>query len=674
MPDNPQEKDLNNPKTWKESGNEFFNKGLYEEAIKCYAHAIELDPNFAEAWNNLGLSLLKLGKIEEAKKCNEKVKELKEKVQSQKKTIQTTPTLQTTKETIDKEYCQNCGSELPYKQGEWPASLPKICPSCGVRVKDPIRYGSREGQGRTHAAQLKNPILAALLSMIPGLGQAYNGQLGKAFLFLIGVIIGSILIIPGVIIWIYGIYHAYKTAKQMNYGDIPFKNTNIVLIIFFGIIGVVFILIIFALVAVIIGAFTYGVVGSSPSAKIVGVTATTEGLTWQGGNDLSKVISWTAKLNDETIIASGSSAPKVGQIDRFSRSIDGERVIVVATFSDGYSEVLLDKTFPGTIPIVTTPVSANLKTYKNQKYSYTIKYPQDWTIQEKPTEIDRYSWDTPKPEKDTTLIVSPQFNGKKSTFEINAYRYYDLGPLEEYFLSIVPQSGVDITKRHAQIKIGDLPAYRIDYNTIDREGRISEKQIVIVAYNDDDRYKIRYFGEPGAWDQYLGTAEDMIQSFSFNYYQVIPDVTLTQTTMKTPTPTSKLLQDFLKVTHASVSSIRKNWDADPEDDGITIHPSLRDDKDSTVYWSGATLPVDIEIWSTKYGDDFIEVKDKLVYSGSGTIDNWEDGNMFMGGGIRIPFESMNVPVGENYGWTYATIHTPDGKTYSALDKFTALKP
>lgn len=227
-----QHKDIDNPLTWKEKGNEYFNQGQYEDAAKCYSHAIELDPDFAEAWNNLGLSLLKLGKIEEAKKCNEKVKELKEKAKSQKQTIPTIPTPQTTKEAIDTEYCQNCGSELPYKQGEWPASLPKICPSCGVRVKDPIRYGSREGQGRTHAPQLKNPILAALLSIIPGLGQAYNGQLGKAFLFLLGVIIGSfIFVIPGIIVWIYGIYHAHKTAKQMNYGDVPYKETKLLNIV-----------------------------------------------------------------------------------------------------------------------------------------------------------------------------------------------------------------------------------------------------------------------------------------------------------------------------------------------------------------------------------------------------------------------------------------------------------
>ena len=67
-------KNLNDSLTWKKEGNEFFNKGEYEEAIKCYTYAVELNPEFIEAWNNLGLSLLKIGKIQEANECNQNVK------------------------------------------------------------------------------------------------------------------------------------------------------------------------------------------------------------------------------------------------------------------------------------------------------------------------------------------------------------------------------------------------------------------------------------------------------------------------------------------------------------------------------------------------------------------------------------------------------------------------
>jgi len=68
---------LDNPATWKKIGNEFFLKKDYEKAIECYTKAVELDPKFLDGWNNLGVSYLKIGKIEEARHCNDKVKQLK---------------------------------------------------------------------------------------------------------------------------------------------------------------------------------------------------------------------------------------------------------------------------------------------------------------------------------------------------------------------------------------------------------------------------------------------------------------------------------------------------------------------------------------------------------------------------------------------------------------------
>ncbi len=260
--------DINNPTTWKEKGNDFFSKGQYEDAIKCYARAIEIDPEYLDAWNNIGYALIKLGKTDEAKKCNEKVKELK--LKNKGSSIPDTsysvaskddfyptppqekeglpdfsigpPVIQTDKEKEvtsssnieagEKEYCRNCGEELPYRQGEWPPSLPKLCPNCGVRIKDPFRYGSRAGQGRTHSESLKNPTIAAILSIIPGLGQAYNGQILRGLLFFFATGIGLLLLVfPGIIVWIFGIYDSYRTAKKMNYGDIPFKNTSVKLIV-----------------------------------------------------------------------------------------------------------------------------------------------------------------------------------------------------------------------------------------------------------------------------------------------------------------------------------------------------------------------------------------------------------------------------------------------------------
>jgi tetratricopeptide (TPR) repeat protein len=58
------------PEMWKDAGNDYFKRGEYEKAIKCYAQALQLDPEYLEAWNNMGLALMKMGKTEEAKMVN----------------------------------------------------------------------------------------------------------------------------------------------------------------------------------------------------------------------------------------------------------------------------------------------------------------------------------------------------------------------------------------------------------------------------------------------------------------------------------------------------------------------------------------------------------------------------------------------------------------------------
>lgn len=109
-------------------------------------------------------------------------------------------------------YCPNCGAELKFKEAE-------ICPTCGVRIKEP--------PPQKEVKEVKSPGIAAILSFfITGLGQIYNGQIVKGLVFLVLAIVfvflSAILIgIPFLIfIWIYGIYDAYNTAKKINMGQI----------------------------------------------------------------------------------------------------------------------------------------------------------------------------------------------------------------------------------------------------------------------------------------------------------------------------------------------------------------------------------------------------------------------------------------------------------------------
>jgi len=71
---------------------------------------------------------------------------------------------------------------------------------------------------------LKNPGLAAVLSFfIPGVGQIYNGQLGKGLIILLVLVPVNIALslvvvgfFTGFVTWVWGIYDAYRTAEQFN--------------------------------------------------------------------------------------------------------------------------------------------------------------------------------------------------------------------------------------------------------------------------------------------------------------------------------------------------------------------------------------------------------------------------------------------------------------------------
>lgn len=65
----------------------------------------------------------------------------------------------------------------------------------------------------TQSQTQKHGVPALLSFFIPGLGQIVKGEVGKGIFIFIGVGIGSLLIIPGVIIWVWQIADAYNSNK-----------------------------------------------------------------------------------------------------------------------------------------------------------------------------------------------------------------------------------------------------------------------------------------------------------------------------------------------------------------------------------------------------------------------------------------------------------------------------
>jgi len=137
----------------------------------------------------------------------------------------------------NQERCRNCGAMLPYNEKDWPRDILKICPECGFSLKGSSRWGSRKGSLRNDK---KNPCLAAVLSLVwPGLGQAYNENFLKAGLVFIPEMIGFVYtpaILVSLAAMVVGVADAYRSSKNMNIGNIPYKETQLLpMILYIGV-------------------------------------------------------------------------------------------------------------------------------------------------------------------------------------------------------------------------------------------------------------------------------------------------------------------------------------------------------------------------------------------------------------------------------------------------------
>ena len=122
-------------------------------------------------------------------------------------------------------FCGNCGRELPMDN--------LFCNYCGkavARVSSESGLSSPAGLAVKMIPQTvvviqsqKSPGAAAVLSfVIAGAGQIYNGQIGKGFTFLVGIVISWLLtslvigIVPLLILTVWSVVDAYRTAERIN--------------------------------------------------------------------------------------------------------------------------------------------------------------------------------------------------------------------------------------------------------------------------------------------------------------------------------------------------------------------------------------------------------------------------------------------------------------------------
>jgi len=153
------------------------------------------------------------------------------------------------------EICPSCGKVSA-------AESPRFCSECGARIDGgtPIRYMGYF----THPREHKNPLIAGFCSsVLPGLGQVYNGETAKGFFIFLLTLVGLVIfLIPGLIVWLYAMYNAYSVAGKMNTGEISFRETRILHMVLFSVFAVIIIIIVLLIIITIVMAILTSLLGT----------------------------------------------------------------------------------------------------------------------------------------------------------------------------------------------------------------------------------------------------------------------------------------------------------------------------------------------------------------------------------------------------------------------------
>ena len=152
--------------------------------------------------------------------------------------------------------CPHCGHPPVEEQ-------PRFCSACGGRIDGSVLSIGSVSEPRSQ--DKKNPQIAVFCSsFIPGLGQVYNGEFLKGFVFLLGSLFGAILfLIPGLIIWIYSMYDAHIAAGKMNDGTLEFRPMQMVHMVLFVAVAVFIVIATVVIVTIVIISSMLSLLGTS---------------------------------------------------------------------------------------------------------------------------------------------------------------------------------------------------------------------------------------------------------------------------------------------------------------------------------------------------------------------------------------------------------------------------
>ena len=152
------------------------------------------------------------------------------------------------------EICPHCGKV----SGE---QSPRFCSGCGARMDGQPPAGSA-GYSPAPPEQKSATVAGFCSSVLPGLGQVYNGETAKGYAIFVLTLAGLVLLlIPGLIVWLYAMYDAYAVAGKMNTGEIPFRETRLIHMVVFIVFAVIAVIILITIIIAMVMAVVLSMLG-----------------------------------------------------------------------------------------------------------------------------------------------------------------------------------------------------------------------------------------------------------------------------------------------------------------------------------------------------------------------------------------------------------------------------
>jgi TM2 domain-containing membrane protein YozV len=140
--------------------------------------------------------------------------------------------------------CPHCGFESRDES-------PRFCSACGARMdgSPPAWYPAPD----VSVHEQKSTTVAGFCSsVLPGLGQVYNGETAKGYILFLLTVAGLVMfLIPGLIVWLFSLYDAYAVAGKMNSGTMEVRPTSSIrMVVFIAFAIVIVVVVVLAIISI----------------------------------------------------------------------------------------------------------------------------------------------------------------------------------------------------------------------------------------------------------------------------------------------------------------------------------------------------------------------------------------------------------------------------------------